>query len=117
MTTMFGWFNAEAERASFSNRPQAVGVGGDRIGQHLNRDLAAQPCVPGPIDFFHPTRAERAEDLVGAESHAGKERHGFVSTVLRTRSSAKRGSSSGLSSMFQPVKTAVRSSLGNRRRN
>ena len=77
--------------------PQAVGVGGDRIGQHLDRDLSAQPRVPRPIDFSHPTRAERAEDLVGAESHAGRERHGFVLTALRTRSSAKRGSSSGLS--------------------
>ena len=35
-------------------------------GQDLDRDVAVELLVPRPVDFAHPTRAERREDLVGA---------------------------------------------------
>ena len=35
--------------------------------QDLDRDLAAEARVAGAIDLAHAARAERGEDLVGAE--------------------------------------------------
>ena len=49
---------------------QAVGMGGHVLGQHLDRDLAAEPRVARAIDLAHPARAERRDDLVGAEPGA-----------------------------------------------
>ena len=50
---------------------QAVGVGGEGRRQDLDRDVAAEPRVAGAVDLAHPPRADRREDLVGAESGAG----------------------------------------------
>ena len=49
---------------------QASRVAGERRGQDLDRDLAPEPRVPGAVDLAHPARAERGEDLVGAEVSA-----------------------------------------------
>ncbi len=55
---------------------QPVGVGGDRLGQHLDRHLAVEPRVARPVDLAHAAGAERGEDFVGAEARAQGERHG-----------------------------------------
>ena len=44
---------------------QALGVGGERGGQHLDRDVAAEPRVAGAVDLAHAARAERRRHLVG----------------------------------------------------
>ena len=46
---------------------QAVGVRGERRRQDLDRHVAAQPRILRPVDLSHPARAERREDLVGAQ--------------------------------------------------
>ena len=49
---------------------QSVGVGGDVRGQHLDRDVATQPLIPGPVDLAHPTRAEQSDETVRAKHRA-----------------------------------------------
>ena len=49
---------------------QPVRVCRDRRGQDLHRDLALQPGVRRAIDLAHAARAERREDVVGAEARA-----------------------------------------------
>ena len=53
--------------------PEPLGIGGEVLGQHLDGDVASEPRVPRPIDLAHPARAERRQDLVGAEAGAGGE--------------------------------------------
>ena len=55
---------------------ESVGILRSPFGQDLDGDLAVEPRVPGPIDLPHPARAQRREDLVGAEAVPGGERHG-----------------------------------------
>ena len=52
---------------------EPVGIGGDVEGDDLDRHIPAQAGVAGPVDLAHPARADRREDLVGAESRAGSE--------------------------------------------
>ena len=59
-------------------------------GQHLDRDGALEPRVARLVDLAHPARAERREDLVGAEPGPGGEGHrrkvagGIVARKRRT---------------------------------
>ena len=54
---------------------QRVGIRGERLRQHLDRDVALELRVPRPVDLPHPARAERREDLVGTEASPGWECH------------------------------------------
>jgi hypothetical protein len=54
---------------------QPLGIRGVESGKDLDRDLALQPRVPGPVDLSHPPRAQRCQDLVGPEARAGREPH------------------------------------------
>jgi len=51
-----------------SGKPFGAGV--HLGGQHLERDVAPQAQVLCAIDLAHAARAERADDLVGAEARA-----------------------------------------------
>ena len=57
--------------------PQPVGVGTQPGRQDFDRDVATEPRVARPIDLPHPARANERDDLVGAESNAGREGHGY----------------------------------------
>ena len=72
---MFGWESAATALASCSNRCQRSGSLRQDARQDLDRDVPVQPLVPRPVDLSHPARAERREDLVGAEAGAGWECH------------------------------------------
>ena len=54
---------------------QPVGILREERGQHLDRHLAPQARVLRPIDLPHPSRADRREDLVGAELGSGGKGH------------------------------------------
>jgi hypothetical protein len=43
--------------------------------QDLDGDDSIQSRIAGPVDFAHPPRAERGQDLEGAEAGAGIEPH------------------------------------------
>ena len=47
---------------------QAVGVVGNGGQQHLDRDVAIQLRIAGPIHLPHATRAEGGEDFVRTDA-------------------------------------------------
>ena len=65
--------------------PEPLGIGRQRRGQHLDRDVAPEPRVAGAIDLAHSTRAERRDDLVGTQARSGGEAHGFFSASGQLR--------------------------------
>ena len=67
---MFGWLSEEAARASCSKRPMRLGVGGELLGQELDRDVAVQVVVARAPDLAHPPRTQPGEKLVASEPHA-----------------------------------------------
>jgi len=50
---------------------QRVGIGRNRRREDLDRNVAVELSIPRPVDLPHSTRAQRREDLVGAEAGAG----------------------------------------------
>ena len=52
---------------------QAFRVRRDRRGEHLERDLALQGGVGGPIHLAHPPRTQGAAHEIGAETRAGSQ--------------------------------------------
>ena len=47
---------------------EAIGVGGERRGQDLDGDVAAEARVPRAIDLAHAAGTNCADDLVRAET-------------------------------------------------
>ena len=54
---------------------ETIGVGGQRVRQHLDRNRASELRVAGPVDLAHATRAQERQDLVRAESCADGDGH------------------------------------------
>jgi hypothetical protein len=54
---------------------QAVGVRRHVGRQYLERHLAAEAHVPGPIHLAHAARAERGDDFVSPQAGAGDQCH------------------------------------------
>jgi len=54
---------------------QTIGVARKRSGQHFDRDVASETRVARAIDFAHAAAAEKARDLIRAESAAGAQAH------------------------------------------
>ena len=53
------------------------GIGGEGLGQHLDRDLAAEPGIAGAPHFTHAAGPKGSDDFVGAEAGSGGEGHGW----------------------------------------
>ena len=71
------------EHARFALEPrQPVRIVNDRIGKDLDRDLALEARITGAIDLAHATRAECADDFIGAETSTGGEWHGLGVSFL-----------------------------------
>ena len=51
----------------------ALGVRGQRLGQHLDGHLAIKGRIRRPIHLPHPTHADLGGDLIRAEASAGSE--------------------------------------------
>ena len=66
------------ERISYGPRR----VPGMRVGQDLQRHVAAQLCIPRAIDLAHPACAQGSDDLVGAEATAWGEGHGLRGRII-----------------------------------
>ena len=49
---------------------QSVGVGGERVGQHLDRDVAIQLRVARPIHLAHAAGPKGGQDFVRAKTCA-----------------------------------------------
>ena len=50
---------------------EAIDVGRERRGQHLDRDVASEPRIARAIDLAHAARAEGGHDFVRAERVPG----------------------------------------------
>ena len=56
-------------------------VGGHGVGQHLDRDVAAELVVARPIDLAHAAGPERADHFEASEAHSDGERHPSLDTA------------------------------------
>ena len=56
---------------------QALWIGGDVGGQNLERDIAAEPVIVGPIHLAHAAAAKRGDDPVCADRRSRLHRPGF----------------------------------------
>ena len=64
------------EEARFAIEPhEAIRIGGHRIRQHLERNLAPEARVTGPIDLAHPACADERDDFIRAQACASWKRH------------------------------------------
>ena len=54
---------------------EPIRIRGELFGQHLDRHLAAEPCVARPIDLSHSSGAERGDDFKRAQAGARRETH------------------------------------------
>ena len=60
------------DRLCFALEPgERVGIGGNRLRQDLDRDVAVELAVPRPVNLSHSAGPEGSEDLVGAQTGAG----------------------------------------------
>ncbi len=72
---------------------EALGVGGEHLGEDLDGDLALQLRVGRAVDDPHPALAEGAGDLVGAECRADLHESPRASRSSRAATPARRRSS------------------------
>ena len=49
---------------------QPLGGTGQRLGQNLDRHIAAQSRIAGAVDFAHPAHANHRTELIGAQRAA-----------------------------------------------
>ena len=54
---------------------ESIPVGGERLEQDLQRDVAVRGGVLGTADVTHVSRPDPSGDLVGADSSAWVKRH------------------------------------------
>ena len=54
---------------------QAVGIGGERLGQDLDGNFAVQPRVVRAIHFAHAACAKRRTNFVLPENRSGSQSH------------------------------------------
>ena len=89
---MFGWLSGARGPRLLLEAAQALGIGREDGGQHLDRDVAPEPRVARAVDLAHPARAERDEDLVGAEARCRR------ASVITSGSVARRKDRTGSAS-------------------
>jgi hypothetical protein len=52
-------------------------IGGERRWQDFDRHVAPEARVARAVDFAHAAASKRGDDLISAETNAGRERHGL----------------------------------------
>ena len=66
------------EHLRFAAEPrQSIRIAGQERRQDFQRDVAIELGVARAIDLAHTPGAERGEDLIRAESSAGRQRQGW----------------------------------------
>ena len=80
--------------AGESRKP--VGIAGERVWQDLQRDIAIEPRVAGPKHLAHPAYADRREDLVAAESSAGRHPKCWIIRLCRKAATITRAQAAPL---------------------
>ena len=62
--------------------PEPFWIGRDGGVQYLDGDVPVQPWVTGSIDLAHPSRTERSQYFVWADTGTGREAHREASTAV-----------------------------------
>ncbi len=70
---MLGWFSDASVCASRVKPREPIGISGEGVGQDLERDVAIELRVAGPIHLSHAAFADLRGDFVDAEARAGGE--------------------------------------------
>ena len=65
---------------------EAVGIGGDVVGQDLDRDVAPEARVPRAVHLPHAAGPEKLDDLVRPETGSCRESHEAITTSARPSS-------------------------------
>ncbi len=68
-TTHVGMADLSCDADLGAEPRQPIGVGGDKVGQELQRDGLAKGEILGAIDLAHAAASEQADDLVPAGQH------------------------------------------------
>jgi hypothetical protein len=55
----------------------AFRIGGENLGQDLQRDVAIELPIARAVDLAHAARSKRRQNLIRAERRAGHQRHGL----------------------------------------
>ncbi len=75
MLPMLGWFSEARTLASRSKRASRFGVGGERLGQYLERHVPVELRVAGLPDFTHAAFADEGGHVVVPEAGARTQGH------------------------------------------
>ncbi len=75
MAAMCGWLSDGEDLGLALKAGEPLGIGGEGVGQDLQRDIAIELRVARTIDLAHPTRANGSQNLVGAKFLARGQRH------------------------------------------
>ena len=70
---------------------QPVRVGGERLGQHLQRDVAVELRVAGAVHLAHAAGPERAGDVIGADPCSGRQGHDLQPSSVSRRGGGRSG--------------------------
>ena len=54
---------------------QTIAIACEQLGKNFQRNVPMESGSAGAIDFAHSSRPDGREDLVGAETRAGRKRH------------------------------------------
>jgi len=68
---MPGWLRGQHPGLALEPR-QIPGILRERVGNALDRDVPFEPGIPRPVHLAHAADAERGEDLVRAQTGAGR---------------------------------------------
>ncbi len=64
------------EHLCFAAKPrEPIGIAGQQVRQHLQRDLAVQFRIAGAVDLAHAAGADGGNNLVWAQPGPGSKRH------------------------------------------
>jgi hypothetical protein len=58
-----------------SESREAIGIDGELVGHHFDRDVAIELRVARAKHFAHAARSDEGQDLERAETCSGRERH------------------------------------------
>ena len=72
------------ERLRFTREAgQPLGIGGEEVGQDLDRDVAIELRIAGAIHLAHSPGTDGGDDLVGAHLDARAHAHGCARILLQ----------------------------------
>ena len=86
---MFGWFKRRQRLCFAREAGEAFAVGGEELGQDLDRDAAIELGIARAIDLAHAARTEWADDLIRSKSNAGRD-HCLISINQTSASTVAR---------------------------